>query len=506
MSSLKKFLSDTVIYGLSTIVARLLNFVLTPLFVKKFETSVYGIFTNMYAWAAFLNAFLAFGMETTYFRYLHKVKESERPKVFNSTFLVTLLTSIFFLLFLFAFLDPIAGWFSRNGLQEQSDYRSYICYMGLTLVADALAVVPFAKLRSQNRPIRYAVIKLINILVFVGLNLFFLVCIPWLLKQGLVGEAFFSWFREGWVGYVFVSNLVASLLTLLLLLPQVKGLSLSWDKPLLHSMLAYSLPIFVANVSFIINENLDKILLPNLLPGETGESDLGIYGAIAKIAVFLSIFIQAFRLGAEPFFFSFAKNENAKKVYALIMEYFVIAMMLVMVGLSMNIEWLKYFIEGGNAEQSAKYWSGLNYIPLILFNYVMLGIYMNLSVWYKLSDQTKYGLYISGVGAIITVVLCYVLIPTMSYVGAIIVTSITYVTMVGLSYFWGQRNYAIPYNVGKILAYIVLGSVLVAINYLFLNRSFWTGNIMLIGYMFFIFWQERSFLQRVVNSLVKKAD
>lgn len=501
MSVIKRFLSDTLIYGLSTIVARLLNFVLTPLFVKKFETSVYGIFTTMYAWAAFLNTFLAFGMETTYFRYINKVDQAERPKVFNTTFVITLLTTTLFLLTVFTFLDPIVGWFVQNGVQEFSDYQNYVYCMSLTLAADALAVVPFAKLRAQNRPIWYGAIKLINIFVFVGFNLFFLVCIPWLLVHYPSLQDSFSWFEKGWVGYVFVSNLIASLFTLVLLLPQLKGFTFRLDSSLLRSMLTYSFPIFIANLSFIVNENLDKILLPNLLPGEQGTSDLGIYGAIGKIAVFLSIFVQAFRLGAEPFFFSFAKNENARKVYALIMEYFVVAMMLVMVGLSMNIEWLKYFIEGGDAEQSAKYWSGLNYIPILLFNYVLLGIYMNLSVWYKLSDQTRYGLYISGIGAILTIILCYNLIPTMSYVGAILVTTIAYLVMVGLSYFWGQRNYPIPYDLKKICMYILLGSGLVFVNYYFFERNMWIGNLLLMGYTLFILWQEKSFFQRVIKSL-----
>lgn len=503
MSSVKKFLGDTVIYGFTTIVSRLLNFVLTPLFVKKFETSVYGIFTNMYAWAAFINTFLAFGMETTYFRYLNKVAADDKPKVFQTTFAITLITTVLFLISIFTFLDPIVAWFARNDFQELADYKQYIYYMGLTLAVDALTVVPFAKLRAQNSPIRYGAIKLINIFVFVGFNLFFLVCIPWLLVHYPVSSSSFSWYKEGWVGYVFLSNLVASLTTLILLLPQIKGFRLQLDKSLLRSMLTYSFPIFVANVSFIINENLDKILLPSLLPGEEGKSDLGIYGAIAKIAIFLSIFVQAFRLGAEPFFFSFAKNENAKKVYALIMEYFVVAMMLVMVGLSMNIEWLKYFIEGGDAEQSAKYWSGIDYIPVILFNYVLLGIYMNLSVWYKLSDQTRYGLFISGIGAIITIILCYTFIPSMSYVGAIFVTSIAYLTMVCLSYYWGQRNYPIPYNLKKMILYIFSGSGLVAVNYLLMDRNIWTGNALLIGYTILILAQEKAFILRILKSLRK---
>ena len=370
--------------------------------------------------------------------------------------------------------------------------------VGLTLVVDALAVVPFAKLRSQNRPIRYALLKTINILLFVGANLLFLVVIPWILTHFPNYQSYFSWFKPNWLGYVFFSNLVASFITLLMLLPEMRSFSLKLDSLLLRKMFNYSFPVFIANVSFIINEHLDKILMPTLLPEDIGERDLGIYGAIAKIAVFLSIFVQAFRLGAEPFFFSYAKKGNARLVYAMIMEYFVIAMVLVMVGLSMNIEWLKYFIKGADAVESAKYWSGIDYIPIILFNYVLLGVYMNLSIWYKLSDQTRYGLYISGIGAVITIFLCYLFIPSMSYVGAILVTTIAYIVMVCLSYFWGQRNYAIPYKLGKIGLHILIGSSLIAVNYLVFSRNFWTGNLMFLLYIGYILWQESTFIRKLL--------
>ncbi|KGE14099.1 polysaccharide biosynthesis protein [Sphingobacterium deserti] len=492
-------MGDTAIYGLSTIVSRLLNFVLTPLLISKFPASVYGVFTNVYSWAALINTFLAFGMETTYFRYLQKVEAEDRPKVFNNTFLVTLVTAMVFVGCLLFSDDAIAGWFGRKGLQSIADYKMYILLMGLTLAADALAVVPFAKLRSQNRPIRYAVLKLCNILVFVFFNLLFLVLIPKAAEIGILPQVNLGWFREGWLGYVFLSNLIASTVTLVMLVPEMRGFRFQWDKGMLQSMLSYSFPIFVANISFIINEHLDKILMPNLLPEQIGERDLGIYGAIAKIAVFLSIFVQAFRLGAEPFFFSYAKHENARKTYALIMEYFVIAMMFVMVGLSMNIEWLKYFIKGGTEAEIAQYWSGLAYIPIILFNYVLLGIYMNLSVWYKLSDQTRYGLYISGIGALTTMVLCYYAIPRWSYVGAIFVTTATYVLMVALSYFWGQKNYVIPYNVRKILTHLFVGSALVVVNFTFLDRSIWWGNALLVFYLLLILLAERKFIQRVLR-------
>ena len=378
-------------------------------------------------------------------------------------------------------MDPIAAWFARQGIQSVSDYKVYVLCVGLTLAVDALAVVPFAKLRSQNRPIRYAILKTVNILLFVGFNMLFLVVVPWILTIFPQSQPSFSWFKPNWLGYVFLSNLIASFVTLLMLIPEMRSFSFQVDKRLLEK-----------------NEHLDKILMPTLLPDDIGERDLGIYGAIAKIAVFLSIFVQAFRLGAEPFFFSYAKKGNARMVYSMIMEYFVIAMMLVMVGLSMNIEWLKYFIKGADAIESQKYWSGLNYIPIILFNYVLLGIYMNLSIWYKLSDQTKYGLFISGVGAVITIFLCYLLIPSMSYVGAIVVTSVAYISMVGLSYFWGQRYYPIPYKIGKIGMHMLIGSGIVAINYLVFERNFWSGNMLLLGYVFFILFQERKFLRKVV--------
>ena len=501
MSVIKRFLNDTAIYGLSTIVSRLLNFVLTPIFVRKFETSIFGIFTNMYSWTALINTFLAFGMETTYFRYLQKVEDKDKNKVFNNSFIVTIFTTALFLFALFTFISPLADWFASKGLQSVSDYKQYLLFMGGILATDALAVVPFAKLRAQNRPIRYSFLKLLNIGIFVSSNLFLIVFLPWFLAKFPAYQVYFTWYKGSWIGYVFLSNLLASGLTLVCLLPEIKTFSFKLEKALMVSMFSYSFPVFIANVSFIVNEHLDKILMPSLLPDQVGEQDLGIYGAISKIAVFLSIFVQAFRLGAEPFFFSYAKNENAKKVYALIMEYFVLFMVLVMMGLSMNIEWLKYFIKGGDAVQTAKYWSGLDYIPFILFNYVLLGIYMNLSVWYKLSDQTRFGLYISGIGALVTIVLCYLLIPMYSYVGAICVTSIAYLVMVSLSYFWGQKNYPIPYKVGKMIAFIALGTVLIAINYLVFKRNFWTGNFLLLVYAFVVAYTERAMLKKILSGL-----
>lgn len=489
MSVLRKFAGQTAIYGLSTVVARLLNFVLTPLFVRKFPAAVYGIFTNMYSWAALLNAVLAFGMETTYFRYLQKY-DGDKARVFNNSFIVISFTSVLFLVFTFSFATGISTWLN-NGVYD-ADYRRYLIYFVLILVADALAVIPFARLRAEGRPVRFAVLKLANILTFVGCTLFLIVVIPVLMetRPGLVGY-FDSWYRPEWLGYVFISNLVASLVTLLLLLPEILKIRLRLERKLVADMLAYSFPVLVANISFIINEHIDKLLIPKLIPGEAGSRDLGIYGAVSKIAVFLSIFVQAFRLGAEPFFFSHATSKNARQTYALIMDYFVIAMVLVMVGITVNIGWLKNFIRGGSPAEQAEYWSGLSVIPVLLLNYVFLGIYMNLSIWYKLSDQTRFGLYISGIGAIITLVLNYVFIPQYSYVASAWTTLAAYSSMVVLSYLWGNRRYPIPYRVGKNLSYILTGVAVCWLAFVAFERHVIVGNL-----LFAIFLGVTLFLER----------
>ncbi|MGB4776643.1 MAG: oligosaccharide flippase family protein, partial [Daejeonella sp.] len=314
MSNIKKFAGQTAIYGVSTIVARLLNFILTPIYVKLYAANVYGILTYMYSWASMLNAILSMGMETTFFRYQAKY-ENDKEKVYNNTFIAIAAISFLFLLFTIFFVDDIAAWM-QQGKNFNPDYARYVKLFIYTLVVDALAVIPFAKVRAEGKPMRYAVIKFINIFTFVGLNLFFIYIIPLIIKSGGYGSQFLAnTYNPQWVGYVFISNLIASIITLILLLPEILKLKLQIDAKLLKEMFIYSLPVLVANMSFIINENSDKILLGNLLPANIATQEVGIYGACCKIAIFLSIFIQAFRLGAEPFFFSHAKNKNSAETY-----------------------------------------------------------------------------------------------------------------------------------------------------------------------------------------------
>ncbi|MGE8428358.1 MAG: polysaccharide biosynthesis C-terminal domain-containing protein [Sphingobacterium sp.] len=476
----------------------MIGFLMTPLYLRKFkDAAVYGIYSNFYAWMSMLNALLAFGMETTYFRYLQKVEPQDKNKVSNNSFFITLATSGILLLSVFVFTRPIAAWFADGGDVEL--YEQYIKYFAFILVADALAVVPFTKLRAEGRPYKYSALKFVNIGITVVSNLFFIIFLPeWVHESAFWADFAGTWFKEGWIGYVFISNLFASVVTLVLLLPELLTFRLKLDGKLLDQMLKYSFPILIANISFIINENLDKMFFPKLLPGEVGIRDLGIYGAVAKLAVFLSLFVTAFRLGAEPFFFSYSKNKNASRTYALIMEYFVILMVIAMVGLTVNLDWLKYFIKGNDSEV-AIYWTGLKIVPILLFNYVLLGIYMNLSIWYKLTDQTRYALYISGIGALITIMLNVWLIPIYSYVGAVLSTTVVYFVMIGFSLYWGQKYYPIPYKMIKITIYLGAGLLISWMSFQVFHSNIWIGNAMLLILLGVTFVLEKNELMNLLR-------
>ncbi len=498
MSAIKKFAGQTALYGISTVIARFLNFFLTPIYVGLYSPKVYGIFSLMYSWASMLNALLAFGMETTYFRYLNKYA-NDKQKVYNNTFFTVSLIAFTFLLFSFLFVDDIATWIQRGNANDP-DYARYIKYFIYILVADALAVIPFAKLRADSRPIRYSIIKFVNILTFIGLNLLFIFVFPMIIKEGWFGAEYLTdWYREGWVGYVFISNLIASLITLILLTPELLKLTFSYDILLLKEMLVYSLPVLIANISFIINENIDKVFLGQLLPADIAEQEVGIYAACYKIAVFLSIFINAFRLGAEPFFFSQAKNKNATETYARIMDYFVIAVSLIFVFLVANIELLKYFIYRKDAAEQALYWSGLRIVPILLFGYVSLGIYINLSIWYKLSDQTRYGLYISGIGAILTIVLNVIFIPKFSYMASAWISLTAYTLMMILSYLWGQRNYPIPYKLKKNIIYLFSSVCIVFVVFVVFDRNLIIGNALFLIFTIAILLRERKEIKLILG-------
>jgi len=357
MSILKKFVGQTAIYGISTVLSRLLNFILTPIYTKTYPAVTYGVFTTLYSYSAMINAVLAFGMESTFFRYLNK-HEDKKQVVYNNSFLCVAFIACLFLITGSIFKEPIAVYLS-NGSDRLADYRSFVQYFLWILFIDAICVIPFAKLRADNKAFRYSLIKFLNIGCFVMMNLVFIFLLPIAIKHHWPMAAWLeTWYRHQWIGYVFVANLIASVLTLLLLLPEVLKLQLKFDRSLFGKMISYSWPILIANLSFIINENLGRVALSELLDKSIADKAVGILGAVSKIAVFMSIFITAFRLGAEPFFFSHARNANARQNYAAILYYFVIALTILFVALVANIEMLKYFIIGSKTN-IAEYWEGL---------------------------------------------------------------------------------------------------------------------------------------------------
>ncbi|MEJ6982522.1 oligosaccharide flippase family protein [Pedobacter sp. P351] len=498
MSTLKKFAGQTAIYGVSTVFSRILGFLLTPIYVSAYPAKIYGVFTVMFTWASLFNAVLALGMETTFFRYLNK-NENDKQKVYNNAFIVIASVSIVFLSVALLFAHSIAEWMQDDATTKVEDYASYIRYFIFILVVDGLSVIPFARVRADGKPLRYGIIKLTNILIFVSFNLLFILVIPKLIESGSAMATYFSWYREGWIGYVFISNLIASVVTLILLLPEFLKLQLKADWSFIREMLVYSIPVFIANMSFLINENLDKIFLEKLLPPGVGDEQVGIYGACCKLALFLSIFINAFRLGAEPFFFSHQKNKNSAQTYASIMNYFVIAVSLIFVAVVANIEILKYFIGSDDPEQKELYWSGLKVVPILLFGYVSLGIYMNLSIWYKLSDQTRYGLYISGVGAIVTIVMNILFIPQYGYIASAWISLSAYTSMMVLSYILGQKNYPIPYNLKKNLGYLSISVILVILSFHVFDRNLIIGNGLLFIFIIGAYLIERKELTAIFN-------
>jgi O-antigen/teichoic acid export membrane protein len=498
LSTIKKFAGDTAIYGLSTILSRMLYFILTPIYTRMLPVSQNGVFTAMYGLASIVNPILAFGMETTFFRYLTK-RSDNKQQVYNNAFGVVLAVTVVFLSFSLLFLTSIVNFLEVGVATQHADYTFYVeCFLAI-LVADAFCVIPFAKLRAEGRPIKYAIVKCSNILLVMLLNLFFLFGIPFITAHHFFGTGWIlTWYRPHWVGYVFLSNMLGSVITIFMLLREIAKLRLRFDIEMFKEMFLYSWPILIANISFIINESLDKQMLKHMLPNTISDIQVGIYGQCAKIALFLSLFVQAFRLGAEPFFFSHAKNKNSGETYARIMNYFVIMVAVIAVALVANVNILGYVIIGKETPHNI-YWAGIGVVPLLIFGYVSLGIYINLSVWYKLSDQTKFGLYISGAGAILTVILNWLLIPKYSYMASAWVSLIAYFTMMVLSYLWGQKNYPIPYNIRKNLAYIIASIVIVFLSFYVFNRNIFIGNALLFIFALVTFYAERKELMPLLK-------
>lgn len=434
---IKQLAGQTAVYGLSSIVGRLLNYLLVPLYTRIFMTGEYGVVTEMYAYISFLMVLLTYGMETGYFRFASTHKN---PKLVFSTAMMSLtVSSVLFMALI---------WLFSGGIATSLGYPSnpeYVIWLGLIVGLDALTAVPFARLRQENKALRFATMRLINIGINIGLNLFWLVYCP--------AQDSSSWVQAVYdpsvgVGYVFLSNLFASLATLVMLLPQM---TVQWkfDPALWKTLMRYSLPLLVAGLAGMVNETMDRILIKYLAEPSTAMDQLGIYGANYKVAILMTIFIQTFRFAAEPFFFNQAKNKESRVIYARVMHYFVIFCAVIFVGVMLYMDIVKLFI-------GSEFREGIHVVPILLMANFFLGIFFNLSIWYKLTNQTMYGAWLAVFGAVLTLVLNIILIPMTGYTGAAWATFICYFCMMVVSYILGQKHFQVPYKLGRTGQYLLL--------------------------------------------------
>ena len=453
-SPLKKLLGQTAVYGLSSIVGRFLNYLLTPLYTSSlvFQPEQYGIITEMYAYVAFLVVVLTYGMETAFFRFYSENKNNQ-AKVFSTALWSLIISSFTFIALVSIFAQPIADFLGYP------NHKEYISWFGIIVGLDALVAIPLAKLRAENRSIKFAVVHIVSIVVNIGLNLFFLAyCLP-KYKAGDINwlvETFYD--PETGVGYVFIANLIASMSRFVIMLPDMIRTRFGIDRALWRKMIRYAAPLLIAGLAGIVNETLDRALLKWMLWTDHGEvatmTQLGIYGACYKLSIIITLCIQAYRYAAEPFFFDQQKSASAPATYARMLHLFFAFVMMVFLMVTLFIDVFKYFIP------NQVYWSGLDIVPILLLANVFLGVYYNLSAWYKLTDRTLYGSYIAIGGALITIGLNLALIPILGFRGSAWATLACYFSMAAVSYYLGQRFFPVPYSLKKLGLYFIVPLVL----------------------------------------------
>lgn len=458
---MKSLAKDTAIYGLSSIIGKFLNYLLVPLYTYVLaRTSDYGIVTNLYAWTALLLVLLTYGMETGFFRFANR-EDYDAQTVYKTAYITLLISSALFTMLIVIFHQPVAN------VLGYPDHAEFVEMMFATVAIDAFACIPFAYLRYQKRPIAFAALKLLFVLLNIGFNILFLVVLG-----------------KNDVFYVFLSNILATTIQTLCLLPMTLPKGGCFDVNVLRAMLRYSLPLLILGVAGIMNQTLDRILFPYLYPYEDAEAQLGIYGACFKVAMVMMMFTQAFRYAYEPFVFAKHKDRHSVEAYADAMKYYIIFSYLILLGVIFYLDIFRYII-------SSAYWEGLKIVPVVLWTYVFQGIYFNLSFWYKLTDETKWGAYFSLIGLIITFVLQIVGVPLIGYWASCGSSLVCYFVIMLLSYSIGQKKAPIPYDLKCIGHYTALTIGLLAVYYalrLYYIQNMWilmaVGTLLIAIYLF----------------------
>ena len=466
---MKKLLNETIIYGIGAILPRIIIFILNPLYIHHINKDEFAQFTNLYALISFVNIILTFGFETAFFRF--SSEEENKEKTFNTSFWFLAGTSTLFLALCLLFNQPLAD---AMGYSKNPEFIRWFAWIAFF---DTICVIPFAWLRYHNKPIKYSLIRVLQSLAQTVIVVLLFLWIPaeFSKKLGMTEK----------VSYPFWSNLMGSLLGVFMLLPIIFKVKFQFAKDLFVRMISYSWPIMVAGFAFMVNENFDKAIQYYFID----EGDAGAYGGCYKLAVLMTLFVTAYRMGIEPFFFKQMQNENAKITYAKVTEYFTFFASIVAMGIIANISWLKtLFIP------NKSYWTAIDIIPIIVIANLCFGIYYNLSTWYKVTDRTKIGTVISWMGALITIVLNLVLLKKFGFMVSAWTTLAAYFTMMVLSYFLGQKYYPIPYRIKNISLCLILLMVFSYISYELFSANFWIGNLLFLIFTGIIIYSERRFV------------
>ena len=500
MSSIKKLAEQTVWYGASSIAARFLNYLLTPYLTGVLAVSGYGEMSLVYAAIPFLNVIFTYGIETAYFRFSHK--EGFKKDIYSTSSISIFISTIFLTTLLLLSHTSVAHWLRLD------DHPEFITYSALIIALDTLSTLPFARLRQEGRPRKFALIRITSILITIGLTYFFISVCPKIVANDPTGLVAKYYIKNYGVGYVILANLIGSFITLILLSRELFAFKWKFNATVWKQIMIYSLPLIIAGFGGMINETFDRIMLGWWAPVhsvEAAKNEVAIYSGCYKLSILISLFIQAFRMGAEPFFFKQSEGENPQRTYARVMKFFVIAITVMFLTVALYLDIWKYFLS------KKTYWTGLKVVPILLLANMFLGIYYNLSIWYKLTHKTISGAYITIIGAVITLVINYVFIPYYSYMACAWATFFCYGSMMVISFIWGQKAYRIPYAWKKLCAYIIIVILLFFVHrtviHFFNNRlvNISAASFLLLIYLLFIMNIERKEFQKlpVIGRLFK---
>ncbi len=492
MSGIKKLAGQTLWYGTSSIAARFLNYLLTPYLTFKLSGPAYGDMTIIYSAIPFLNVIFTYGLETAYFRYIQKKDQEE--DVYNTATVSLVISTLFLTAAMIMFRGTLAN------LLKIERHPEYITWSAIIIAFDSLSALAFARLRYEGRPRKFAFIRVMGILVNIFVIYFFLSVCPKIAAKNPDSILLTFYDKDIGVGYVFIANIVQSVITFILLRKEFFSFRWKFNAQLWRQIMLYSMPLIIAGFGGMINETFDRIMLAWWSSAPTEDAvkiQVGTYGACYKLSILITLFVQAFRMGAEPFFFKQAQGDNPQRVYARVMKFFVITVCVMFLVVALFMDIWKYFI------QNKEYWKGLSVVPILLFANMFLGIYYNLSIWYKLTNKTMAGAWITLVGAGITLVINYFFIHRYGYIACAWATFVCYGTMMVLSFTWGQKHYRVPYAWKKMLAYMVIVVLLYFAHYAFLkaglniwiNRGF--AALLLLSFVTFVLKVERKEFQKL---------